>query len=399
MGRSSLQHPLINLSPDLKQLADEGYEMEVRDGFLLLRSVPFVTDGRTIERGTLVSALDLAGDVTAKPKNHVAMFSGRMPHDDEGRPLDWMVASANRQDLGGGLQVDYQFSRRPVNGYSDYHHKMTTYEAIISRYARKIDPDATAKTFGITEPHDGDSVFLYADTATSRARIGPINNKLKVNAVAIVGLGGTGSYILDLVAKTPVREIHLFDGDKLGQHNAFRSPGATSIDALRAQQAKASHYSGAYSKMRTGIFPHGYMDESSIDGLRGMSFVFIAVDKSLPRRLLVEKLEEFGVPFIDVGMGVVEEAGSLFGQLRVTLSTEATRDQARSRLPLADNEAENEYAQNIQVADLNALNAALAVIKWKKYLGFYLDAEGEHSTLYQIDGNFLVNIGGNIDPD
>ena len=113
----------------------------------------------------------------------------------------------------------------------------------------------------------------------------------------------------------------------------------------------------------------------------------------------MEKLEEFGVPFIDVGMGVVEEAGSLFGQLRVTLSTEATRDQARSRLPLADNEAENEYAQNIQVADLNALNAALAVIKWKKYLGFYLDAEGEHSTLYQIDGNFLVNIGGNIDPD
>ena len=394
-----MQHPLINLSQDLKQLADEGYELEVMEGFLLLRGVPFVTEERTIERGILVSALDLAGDVTAKPKNHVAMFRGRMPHDDEGRPLDWMVASANRQDLGGGLQVDYQFSRRPVNGYSDYHHKMTTYEAIISRYARKIDPDATAKTFGITEPHDDDSVFLYADTATSRARIGLINNKLKVNAVAIVGLGGTGSYILDLVAKTPVREIHLFDGDKLGQHNAFRSPGATSIDALRAQKAKASHYRDVYSKMRTGIFSHGYMDESSIDDLQEMSFVFIAVDKSLPRKLLVEKLDEFRVPFIDVGMGVVEEAGSLFGQLRVTLSNEATQDQARSRLPLADNDAENEYAQNIQLADLNALNAALAVIKWKKCLGFYLDAEREHSSLYQIDGNFLVNIGGDFGSD
>jgi hypothetical protein len=37
------------------------------------------------------------------------------------------------------------------------------------------------------------------------------------------GLGGTGSYILDLVSKTPVNEILLFDSDDFLQHNAFRS--------------------------------------------------------------------------------------------------------------------------------------------------------------------------------
>ena len=34
---------------------------------------------------------------------------------------------------------------------------------------------------------------------------------------------------------------------------------------------------------------------------------------------------------------------------------------------------DDEYATNIQIADLNALNALMAVIKWKKLSGFYQD--------------------------
>ena len=71
-------------------------------------------------------------------------------------------------------------------------------------------------------------MFLYEDTASSRADIVTINSKLKSLRIGIVGLGGTGSYVLDFVAKTPVKEIHLFDGDTFDQHNAFRAPGAAS---------------------------------------------------------------------------------------------------------------------------------------------------------------------------
>ena len=53
-----------------------------------------------------------------------------------------------------------------------------------------------------------------------------VTRKLSLKNVAIVGLGGTGSYVLDLVAKTPVRQIHLDDGDMFLQHNAFGSPSA-----------------------------------------------------------------------------------------------------------------------------------------------------------------------------
>ena len=61
-------------------------------------------------------------------------------------------------------------------------------------------------------------------------------------------------------------------------------------------------------------------------------------------------------------------------------------------LPLSDIDVDNDYSRNIQVAELNALNAALAVIKWKKFLGFYIDIEQEHSSYYQIDGNHIVNV-------
>jgi len=51
----------------------------------------------------------------------------------------------------------------------------------------------------------------------------------------------------------------------------------------------------------------------------------------------------------------------------------------------------NEYATNIQIADLNALNAILAVIKWKKLSKFYQDLIEEHQTTYSINVSQLLN--------
>ena len=365
--------------------------MEVRVGHLLLHHVPYVTEASVISYGALVSELTLAGDTTTKPNTYVAMFTGSMPCDRDGNPLTQIRHSDRRRELGDGLAVNHSFSSKPPGGYADYYQKMTTYEAIIAGPAQAIDPRVTARTFSVVEAEDEDSPFVYVDTASSRVGIGAVTAKLEAGPVAIVGLGGTGSYILDLVAKTPVREIHLFDGDKLGQHNTFRSPGAPSIKTLRTAPQKSVYYRDIYSKMKRNIVAHGHVDESNVELLRSMDFVFMAVDKPQPRELVAQKLEEFSVPFIDVGMGVEEVDGSLLGQLRVTASTDSSSDQVRSTIPTAGHDGEDEYARNIQIADLNALNATLAVIKWKKLRGFYVDLEKEHTSLYQIDGNHLIN--------
>ncbi len=86
------------------------------------------------------------------------------------------------------------------------------------------------------------SVFCYLDSASSRAGISLITSKLALPKVAIVGLGGTGSFILDLIAKTPIHEIHPYDADKLYTHNAFRGAPAASVEELDAAPAKVDHY-------------------------------------------------------------------------------------------------------------------------------------------------------------
>ena len=50
-----------------------------------------------------------------------------------------------------------------------------------------------------------------------------------------------------------------------------------------------------------------------------------------------------------------------------------------------------EYQRNVQVVELNALNAALAVIRWKKHRGFYMDLGRERRSTYTIDGNHMSN--------
>lgn len=77
--------------------------------------------------------------------------------------------------------------------------------------------------------------------------------------------------------------------------------------------------------------------------------------------------------------------------LTVTTSTPEKRDHVRKRVSFAGDGHENVYAQNIQVADLNMMSAAMAVIKYKKLCGFYEDLRHEHFTNYTIAGNSMIS--------
>lgn len=386
---------LINHSPDLKRLRDEGYSLELRSGHLLVADVPYLTQNGVIKRGTLVTTLKLAGNKTDKPDTHVTYFVGETPCHENLQQIDKIINSAKKQNLGSGISVDFTFSAKPKdNGgrYLDYYEKITTYVAILSGPAQVKDNLITAKTFKVVQSQE-DPYFEYIDTATSRASIGAVTDKLKGGKIVIIGLGGTGSYILDQIAKTPVMEIHLYDDDLFLQHNAFRSPGAASLDELEQKLSKTEYLKGIYSKMKKGIVSHPYrISGKNIDELKDASFVFISIDSGEAKKSIVERLEEFGVPFIDVGMGVYLADDKLGGLLRVTTSTQKLRSHVNEKNRISYEASDvNDYNTNIQIADLNALNATLAVIKWKKIMGFYLDLEEEHYTTYTLDGNILGN--------
>ena len=390
---------LISRSPDLARLAREGYAIEVRAGHLLVHDVPYVGPDGQVHRGVLVSSLTTTvvdgEEVAAPPDTHVIEFAGEVPSDRAGHRLERLINGEVSRDLGSGIRARFSFSHKPPgsSGYPNVYEKVVSYAAILGSHAAAIDPDATACSFRVVESAEEGSPFLYQDTASARAGIGALSERLKVGAIAIVGVGGTGSYLLDLLAKTHVAEIHLYDGDRLRVHNAFRAPGAASIADLDGGPNKASHFAAVYSRMRHGVLAHPYdVDESTVAVLEGMSAVFLAVDPSPSKRAIVEWLEAHGTPFFDTGIGVDIDGGALSGQVRLTAGLPGRPASGRGWIPTEDpGDDAALYAANIQVGELNALAAVLAVLRWKRHLGFYLDQQDEQHTLFTISANDIVD--------
>ncbi len=384
---------LISHNADLSRLQSEGYSVSIISGHLVVRDIPYVNSRREVRRGVLVSTLELSGDKTNRPGQHVAMFVGDHPCKSDGSKLTAIENASGKKVIGSGLDIDHTFSSKPAGGYNDYHHKMTTYAGIISGHARVIEPDASAQVFKPIEATEEDSVFKYLDTASARAGITACSSKLAISDVAIVGLGGTGSYVLDLIAKTPIQNIHLFDSDTFYSHNAFRSPGAAGIEELHERPTKVHYLAGKYALMRRNIFPNAVnVNQGNLHVLDPMQWVFLCMDTSPDKLDIIRHLESIGVSFIDVGLGIVRTDDLLSGIIRTTTSTPSQRSRVWEGGGLSfGGDGENLYDTNIQVADLNALNACLAVIKWKKIMGFYRDIEHEFNSLYTLDGNHLLN--------
>ncbi len=385
-----MSQELFNRSADLKRLRDEGYYVEKIGGFLVMREVPYVNSQKQVQLGALVTSLCLAGEVTQKPDNHQVHWVGEDPCHVDGSPISFGRSGANI--LAGDLTAKVTLSSKPDGGYTDYYHKLSTYASILSGPATSIDPKVTPRVFRVPEAEEN-SVFQYTETASDRVGIGSLTKRLEGDRIAIIGLGGTGGYVLDAVAKTPVREIRLFDADIFLQHNAFRAPGAASIDEIRQVIPKVEYFHRIYSRMHKEIVPHRCMlDGSNVNLLDCVTFAFLCMDAGEAKRVVVEKLESINAGFVDVGMGLELDDDSLGGILRVTASTPEKRNHVHDgRISFAGGGEDDLYSSNIQVADLNALNGMLAVVKWKKLRGFYRDLEQEHHCTYTTDGNLLLN--------
>ncbi|MBZ9991417.1 ThiF family adenylyltransferase [Mesorhizobium sp. BH1-1-5] len=386
-----MSHRLLARSDDLLALRNAGFHLEIRSGYLLVKDVPYVTSSREVrEDGVLFSKLEtqvLDGhERTKRPDAHVAYWTGEHPCQADGAKIRAFENPSAPQNFGKGVQADFTFSAKA--SYRDYVHKMQAYLGWIVGEAQKIRPEVTAQTFPVyATDEDDDDVFNYIDTASSRVHVGADNEKLEEQRVAIIGVGGTGSYVLDFVAKTRVAEIHIFDGDRFDTHNAFRAPGAWSLEELESKKSKVDTLGDIYGKLRRrGLIKHpAKLTTENIQQLEGINFAFLCLDNGKSKRAIVDWLLEHNVSFIDVGMGVVRAPTGLQGIVRVLTCTPGKSDHIATRMSFGeDDEAENEYATNIQIAELNALNAAMAVIRWKRLIGFYRDAGREHYSSYQI---------------
>ncbi|WP_077145889.1 ThiF family adenylyltransferase [Sphingopyxis sp. KK2] len=388
---------LTSLDPHLKRLVDEGFELALNNSHLIVHGIPYVTRARALARGILTCALslDAATGLTATPQlDHTMYFAGEMPCHRDGSPMVNIVNSSCRQRCGE-LDVDHYLSSKPevTQRYDNIYDKVVAYERMIGGAARSLDSTANARTDARGIIANDDSPFAIPDSASARYRIGAVNRKL-MGRVAIIGLGGTGSFLLDILSKTWVTEIHLYDGDQLLNHNLFRSPGSPEPALLKAFPFKVNYYAEVYARMHTGISPHPVkLTESNIGELEGFDFVFVCVDKGSARRTIAQGLLQMGIPFVDTGIGVGLEEGCLDGCARATFIRPGTpwADVARL-LPFGDdNEEDAIYRADIQIAAVNSLSAVMAVMRWQRWMSYFRDERGEMNSVYMIEGNNIAN--------
>jgi molybdopterin/thiamine biosynthesis adenylyltransferase len=387
---------LTSRDPHLTRLAAEGFVLEVCNSHLLVRNVPYVKANRTLGRGTLTCALtlDASTGVTAEPQPHTIYFAGETPCHRTGEPMSNIIHSSGPQKCGD-LDVQHYFSSKPEGrlDYVNIYDKIVAYEKHLGDAARSIDKTANARSGAGNFTETNDSPFAIPDAASARYKIGPANRKLK-GRVAIIGLGGTGSFALDLISKTWVTEIHLYDGDQLLNHNLFRSPGAPEPELLGDFPSKTDYYAGIYARMHKGITSHPVrVTSANVDELAGFDFVFVCVDKGSSRRVIAEGLVRLGIPFVDTGIGVGIFENTLDGCARTTFIQPGTPwADVEKLLSFGDDDDEEDvYRTDIQIAAINSLNAVMAVTRWQRWVTYLRDERHEQSAVYMIEGNLIAN--------
>jgi hypothetical protein len=379
---------LVSHNEDLQRLVEKGYAVAFDSNYLVVRDIPYLDSERKLQTGAIVTKLEFIDQERVTQSDHQVFFAGSVPYGLDGKPIP---------NLGGGhaqlalseackdVVVQRSFSNKPksTGKFQDFFEKIESYVAIISGPAIELY-NANPYTFRVVKEVVSESVFKFHDTLTSRAEITDLSAKFKDDVVAVIGVGGTGAYVLDFLVKTPVREIRAFDLDVFHVHNAFRSPGKTESNELG--KLKADVYRSRYDNFRTGLsVTPKFIDASSSDELNGVTFAFVCVDKGSARAGIFDLLISKGIPFIDVGMGLSRKSDTLNGMLRTTYYSaehgQMVRDKGLAELADAP---ENLYRTNIQIGELNALNASLAIIRFKQLRGFYFEELPHYHLLFEI---------------
>jgi hypothetical protein len=379
----------------MKRLVEKGYAVAFDSNCLVVRDIPYLDAQGELQTAAFVTKLVFVDQEQVTQEDHQVFFTGAVPFGLDGNPIPNLAGGPVQFPLTSACNdtiVQRSFSNKPrlTGKYEDFFEKIEGYVAIVSgpaieRYG------ANPLTFRTIETVDDKSVFKFRDTLTSRAGIGELSAKFHDDVVALIGLGGTGAYLLDFLVKSPVKEIRGFDIDAFHVHNAFRCPGRLNEEELG--KSKAEVYRDRYDNFRDGLnIEQKYIDASSSEDLEGVTFAFVCVDKGSSRSEIFDILIAKGIPFIDVGMGLSQKRGALSGMVRATYYPAEKASAVREKALAEEADSPNDlYRTNIQIGELNALNACFAIIKYKQLRGFYLEDDPTFHILFEI-GDF--SIGG-----
>lgn len=376
-----------SLDGGLEKLSAAGYDLASDSGYLLVR-VPYLDFAGNLQQGVLADPLNYVNESTVGPcASHQVYFVGSRPCQIDGSPVTMLGGTEGRTVLPGNRYSSFHFSMKLMDSetnqmrpYKDLFEKIVTYASVIGGPAAELYPQAEVAPLKVSESEA--SPFVYVDAMSSHAELGELNEVFRAQSVAIIGGGGTGSYVLDFLAKSPVPIIKVFDDDDYNLKNSYRSPGVP--DPGEFGRPKAEILAERYSRFHKGVTGvRARITASSGALLHGFTFAFVCVDRGESRLEIAALLRSLNIPFVDTGLGLDRVDGSLKGMIRTTFVDQQSQERILRDETLPSKDAGEElYSTNIQICELNALNAALAILRFKKYLKFYKDDAPDYNVLF-----------------
>ena len=276
---------------------------------------------------------------------------------------------------------------------------------LLARYGRHIVGAVAAKETGLIDAGTKTLGQIAAETYETRANLVVVQERIRDLSVAIVGLGGTGSYIFDLLARTPVKRIVIVDNDEIHLKNLMRCPGGVDRDTMKRVHQdrikKVHYYESTHSDLPVEIIALAeYANGDISERLKELDvgFVFVAMGHSPGYEHgrpddVYAGLAMAEIPFIDSGISLRLEGGRLAGSVRITRCA-AGASTWEQDIPKVGLKGAEDLYHNIQLPEVNSLGAVMAVLEWRRMSGQYQDeTRGTRVAKYDIEGNQIL-LGG-----
>ena len=359
------------------------FVVEVEDDVVRAKEVPCLLADGVVGTCTIETSYDPAN---GKPDRHIGgnVHAVKITVHNE---CDGLVYNANGTAIGNYIGGDGKtWSNISIKkGGQGSPEEDGSASDLVHRYAKQIVGAVSAAGYSETAFLTIANPFKIPNTFEARAAIGPVQDRIRGQSVAIIGMGGTGSFVLDLVVKTPVKEIHLLDSDDVEWHTFERAPGAPTTEEIELVRngnlRKVDYYHSKYASFREGIHPHAVrVDNPSmfreLMSAHPIDYAFVCIDQltdgdSSRQDVVYAALAEAAIPFIDSGISITLEDQSVRGAI-TTSAYEAGSGAWKDAIPNGRAVGNIPGYRNVQLPEVNALAAALAVMEWRRQTEQYV---------------------------
>ena len=361
----------------LDRVIQAGLDYTIEGDTLTVGPVSYRLRSGGVAHGELICHLEREGEKLSAPSDHtVGWVADEKPHAADGQVLESLIHQDWSQGWPNGMTSRCGMSRRPHGrGYRDYGEKMLAYARLI---ARETGQNWRRDAVGSGLVKDGNNM-VDQETGLTRSAVGDMDQLVQREKLAVIGAGGTGGFIVDMISKCNVASIDIYDDDVVSQHTQLRWPGVVNRLVVEEHRNKAEYLAQMYSS-RTNRNIRGHalrVDRGDLSFFRDKTMVFVAIDRGEDRRTILTGLTDMGVNFIDCGIDLHRAPDGLTASARIVRT--AAGDNREQRMAIVERTPDRDmgeglYEAAIQTAEVNALNATLAVIAWKQGIGFYKDA-------------------------